>query len=255
MKLMLDEFGFEYCQNFLEKSPLFFLWRGHSINLEGIKLLLRRGASVHDRNELGNTCLHECLCFIDRSVLHDGVSNTRNAIIYLIQQGADVFAKNNCGLSVSDIAYTTYGDTMFEMRFREEIWDCALVSCGYDITDFRRPFRPAHYFRSCRFTSVHFQELWADAEALRPAYEDEKCAIYFRDADDTVEMDEGSRQSEDSDDTDAWDSEDQLEHECEMDNGDTECSDSEDGGVRLTCDDDNYHCHRCCPVYARVYPG
>ena len=250
---MLDEFGFEYCQNALEESLLLFSCEDSYFNLEGVKLLLRRGASVHDRDELGNTCLHKCLRLINRSAVKGGVSNMRNAIIYLIQQGADVFAKNNCGLSVSDIAYTIYKDTIFDNRFREEIWDCALVSCGYNITDFRRPVPPANCFRPCRFTSVYFQELWADAEALRPVYDDEKCEIYFHDADDAVEMDEGSRQSEDSDDTDAWDSEDQLEHECEMDNGDTECSDSEDGGVTLTCDDDDsYHSRRCCPPYARV---
>ena len=254
---MLDEFGFEYCQNLLEKSPLLFVCESLRFNLEGVKLLLRRGASVHDRDKNGNTCLHECLKYTQDSIQHYSVSDTRNAIIYLIQQGADVFAKNNCGLSVSDIAYAIYDDdTIFENRLREETWDCALVSCGYNITDFRRPFPPANYFRPCRFTSVYFQELWADAEALRPVYDDEKCEIYFHDADDAVEMDEGSRQSEDSDDTDAWDSEDQLEHECEMDNGDTECSDSEDGGVTLTCDDDDsYHSRRCCPPYARVYPG
>lgn len=224
MKMIIDEIGLASCESILGQSPLLSVCgNGVSCGLDGIKLLFQHGASVHDRDAFGNTCLHHWLGNSVRGLVINNASNLRNGLIYLIEQGADVFAKNASGESVSHYAHRRlwkWDSAAFENKFREEFWDCALASCGYNLSDFRRRRRPAVYSRPCRSTRRHFEDLWAGSEHLRPDYDNEKSAIYFSDPDEVGEDSDGDSELEQLDDSD-W-------------------GDPEDGGVRLASDNGSH---------------
>ena len=119
MRLTLDEISFIGCQSVLIEPPLLSFISAGLFNLEGIKLLLRRGATVNDRDSHGNTCLHQCLRRPTCSLYNHNASDIRDCVMYLIQQGADVSAKNNHGESVSDIAHQIHESrTMFTHEFQ-----------------------------------------------------------------------------------------------------------------------------------------
>jgi len=93
-------------------------------HLEMISFLLSRGASVTSRDGFGRTCLH---------LLPDGYKCVTcpasvpgipaEAFKRFIKAGADVFAKENHGHSVSEFAYRLgYG----------KLWEEVLVDCGLD---------------------------------------------------------------------------------------------------------------------------
>lgn len=205
MKMMLDEANvFPGIQTVAESglTPLLVYCACGYWQIEGFEVLLRYSASVRESDHDGNTCLKLCLGFIDNPDLHYEALRARDAIIYLIEQGADVFAQNTRSYSVSDVAYQS--DKLWG-SFRGDLWDCAVANCGYDVSEFRSGrTRQAVYTR--RYTRDDFEDLWAGAEHLCPYYDLQEDDIYLSD----------SSCDEDSDDDLA-----------------SSDSDSEDGGASL----------------------
>lgn len=137
-----------------------------------------------DRDFCGRTCLHHCvsshwengrLNFDSSSWIHKHFTG----IVLLIQHGADVYAEDYSGRSVSDVAYR-YG-LSYELREKlgypnEDVWDCALAVCGYNILDFRQHrCRKAHYGQI--YKRQDFEKLWDGHEHLCPYYDDEEYSI------------------------------------------------------------------------------
>lgn len=222
---MLDQIDFASSLVLLDgRNPFLLACEGGYFTVEKLALLLQRGASVHDRDRYGNTCLHLCQSLIgNRIKINRGkLSEIRDALIYLIQQGADIFAKNLGGESVS---YTVYNDVdlpdKWHRRIREHVWECALANCGYGIYDFRPHARCATY--STLFTREHFEELWSGCEHLCPYYDDDEDALYLTDSSEDVwhDYEHVKRENDHGDDAmERYDSED-------------DGNDSEDGGVNL----------------------
>jgi len=95
-------------------------------------------------------------------------------IIYLIDQGADIFAKDFLGVSVSGMAYAPGIDKRTRKILggaRGDVWDFSLAVCGYNITDFREKIRRPRY--GTYYTRKDFEKLWAGHEHLCPYYDDE----------------------------------------------------------------------------------
>jgi ankyrin repeat protein len=90
-----------------------------------IALLLRRGAKVTARDIHGRTCLH---------ILFKRTSKVWKieALVLLLNAGADVHAIDYYGDSVSDIA---------KKMGVVDIWEDALMKCGYDPAEVQRRSR------------------------------------------------------------------------------------------------------------------
>ena len=235
MRILLDRIDFKSIQSILDgESPLLLLCNFGYFNVAKFTLLLRRGATVYDRSTLeGKTCLH--LCFVLLGITKDDrgyIGDIRDGLVYLIQQGADVRAKDKYGVSVSDEAYGVYTRNItLRSRIRENIWDCVLTICGYDISDFRR--RPRRAIYSPAYSRMDFEELWAGYEHLCPYYDDEDDAIYLSDIGETdyeSDDDDGNccSGSAEEDVVDSGDENGNMERA-----EDDDWSDSEDGGVSL----------------------
>ncbi|MBE3044004.1 ankyrin repeat domain-containing protein [Candidatus Bathyarchaeota archaeon] len=203
------------------ENPFLLICKGGRYSVEKFEIVLQRGASVHDRDSDGNTCLHLCV-WLDDQLDHSEVIGARDGQIYLIQRGADPFAENLYGDSVSQEAYDKLSSVhapLHIQRLSEDVWDCVLANCGYDIDDFRTRPRRAVYTK--HYTRAHFEQLWEGCEHLCPYYEDEEDAVYLTDSSEDLEDDDKDGGSG-----------------CEHGNGDLEededdWSDSEDGGVGL----------------------
>lgn len=123
---------------------------GGRVDRQCIKHLLDQRADVAAKDNYGNTCLHNVIIsgragrVISREYPTVPVSDAystemKNSLVLLIQAGADIYAENNYGNSMSDIAYTTkFMDTP---RSAGWVWEEALSACGYDATWFREDFR------------------------------------------------------------------------------------------------------------------
>lgn len=68
---------------------------------ERFSWLLRAGSDIHARNACMETCLHACLLNIDEV----RPSQHHDALLYLLENGADPHLVNSSGLTASDIAY------------------------------------------------------------------------------------------------------------------------------------------------------
>ena len=107
-----------------------------------VELLLHRGACPTNQDDWGNTCLHLCLRLVSGELCLE-------SMIILIKGGADVHAVNNCGESVTELAYRTIkgGDRLCCKARRNRVrgnrgllWERALEACGYDAISFRQDF-------------------------------------------------------------------------------------------------------------------
>ena len=231
MRILLDRVDFRSIQTISDgESPLLWLCTWSHFTVAKFTLLLRRGATVHERHDFnGTTCLHLCLCLYAISKNDsDYIGNIRDGIVYLIQQGADVRADDDYGVSVSDVAYgVPTRNLTFRSRIREDVWDCVLTICGYDISDFRRGPRQAIY--SPIYSRMDFEELWAGYEHLCPYYDDEDSAIYVSDLEGTEYDNESCCcGSAEEDVVESGDEDREMEW---AEDGDW--SDSEEGGVSL----------------------
>ena len=232
-------------------TPLLYHCQGQRWNDDTVGMLLRHGADATKRNSDGQTCLHLCLSMIwvawsnikygngDRTAIR-----LQRALIDLVENGADVFAVDHFGKSVSDIAYA--GDSKNRKlmgSMREDMWDSVLVVCGYKLSDFRRrhPRRPGY---TETYTRRNFEELWKGREHFCPYYDKDGSFCFICDYDDddgesgfknddhaflcskcAAESDWGTNDDDDDDDDDNDDDDDEV-------NGSND-SESEDGGANI----------------------
>lgn len=175
-------------------------------------LLLTRGADLHARDNLGRTCLHI-------SILNAPFREKREflSLVYLINSGADVFAVDNAGESVSDYAYSpTLDDKCFGLGgYRGDLWDAALVRCGYGIYGMREKYPRTPKYRA--YSRSDFEMLWSGFEHLCPYYHDPP--VWPPEAElveDGEEISDEDISDEDSDDGSQQDGEDTLEQNGEI---------------------------------------
>ncbi len=182
------------------RSPLLWLCQSYSWSAESIAVLIQRNADLLHRDGGGTTCLHHLLSsfrycpyrlrescgrphWYNESSDPDPskwIHRYSAAIILLIKHGADVYAVDSWGHSVSDVAYRRWDrDRRDKIKSeqnrcaRGDIWDFSLAVCGYDISEFRRTDPREVCYRE-EYTRQDFEDLWAGHENLCPYYDDEE---------------------------------------------------------------------------------
>lgn len=159
-------------------TPLLYLCSGMVEYPYGIQALLTRGASTTARNSGGETCLHvyKSLRFI---LEYEQLMYSQVALLLLIDYGADVFAENKYGVSVSDDKYSRDSTDARGSSCEGDIWDSVLALQGYDIAEFRQGWpRVGKYYE--QYTRETFAKLWEGNEHLCPYYDvPEGEAFYF----------------------------------------------------------------------------
>jgi hypothetical protein len=101
-----------------------------------------------------------------------------NAIRYLCDCGADIFATNNEGQSVSALAYDS---NTTSSSFSGDLWDFVLAQCGHDIAQFRKSYKPREAKYRGLYTRQVFEEMWQGQEERCPYYYDEEPRRYYND--------------------------------------------------------------------------
>lgn len=151
-------------------NPNCFCTFESEFNIQRLAILLDHAGSVHDRDEDGLTCLHR---FFSGPTQPPAKQDWQASLIYLVRQGADVYAKDNWGMSVSHVAYSpSCQDFEFETHsYRGDLWDSVLDACGYDLREFRKGYpRTAEYTSSYSYSD--FQALWKGREERCPYFYD-----------------------------------------------------------------------------------
>jgi hypothetical protein len=123
-------------------------------------------------------------------------------IVLLIRHGADLYAEDYDGQSVSHTAYSAQSEERVGLGcVTGDVWDFALAISGYSISAFRQGHgrRRACYGR--KYTRRDFENLWVGREHLCPYYDDVE---YFWGDADTMEC----SSSEDEEGSVTTDSED-----------------------------------------------
>lgn len=107
-----------------------------------IALLLCRGADVSRRDQVGNNCLHLAMDYfplVAPSQVHSKGEYARiirqhleleDILMLLVTAGADVYAIDDFGISISEVAIN---------RGHQKLWETVLTSCGYDIDEVIEP--------------------------------------------------------------------------------------------------------------------
>lgn len=138
--------------------------------IRSIVCLLDKGSNILTTDDRGWTCVHQFFRY------YRDVSNREECQRIpklLIDRGADIYAIDGLGRSVSDVAYS---ETCYDFRdklgtYRGDIWDVVLDSCGYNIYDFRKTYpRKAKYDE--RYSRQDFELLWKDREHRCPYWDD-----------------------------------------------------------------------------------
>ena len=162
---------------------------------ESFDLLFQYGATVDSRDELGRTCLHHCLSstwmWARLFSPDDWIDIKRDGIIYLIERGADMFAVDASGESVSGIA--CLGNSIELGNVKEHVWDCVLAHFGHPLLE---PSRGHARVVDCgdSYRKLDFERLWKGKEDLCPYYH-EVLPLF----DEQLQF--GQEQEEDSDDS------------------------------------------------------
>lgn len=99
--------------------------------------------------------------------------NMRAWLIYVIDQGADVYATDRFGRSVSQLAYsTTCWSRAWDLgSYCGDIWDSVLDSCGYSISKFRKGY-PRRAIYTGEYSRQDFERLWEGREDRCPYWDD-----------------------------------------------------------------------------------
>ncbi|KAF2963833.1 hypothetical protein GQX73_g9743 [Xylaria multiplex] len=151
-------------------EPLLLVCRAFNYEdiAERVRKVLDAGADVHLRNNNGQSCLHICLqnARTYSKGSHDLIRRQFHAIKLLIESGADVYAVDKFGKSVSE---SVYADTI--SGFAGDLWDSVLQSCGYDIAEFRTNYkRSASYDEN--YSRRDFEVLWEGRKDQCPYWND-----------------------------------------------------------------------------------
>ncbi len=138
-------------------------------------LLLDRGASISDLDSEGRSCLHLCL------QCAGGINRFEQepeGLIYLVAEGANIWARDHAGRSVSHVVYSRavqFGSSDADRRlgsYRRDLWDLVLAANGYDVSKVRGDIRRVGWHPTKRYTRTDFRRLWAGREHLCPYPED-----------------------------------------------------------------------------------
>ena len=138
-------------------------------NIDILGLFLKNGASVQERGHDGTTCLH---AFFTGSIDPPSQQDWHDSLNFLIDKGADVYAEDNFGRSVSHVAYSRSCRDEEPWSYRGDLWDAVLDASGFDIREFRKGYpRKAGY--TSKYTYSDFRALWEGREGRCPYWDDE----------------------------------------------------------------------------------
>lgn len=155
-------------------------WFGSPDTLDTIVSLVKAGADVRvrlsrDVNRLkGVTVLHvlvgEAHCPSTRDELE--------SLDFLIRQGCDVREVCDASISVSKMAYKKnqhecQGVLKPVGGYRGDLWDAALVRCGYDLLEFRKEHPRVPRYNEM-YRRADFERLWEGLEHLCPYWDDRR---------------------------------------------------------------------------------
>jgi len=148
------------------------------------------GACINDTDPRGLAFLH---LFFGRFNLGPSDQDWKDALIYLVLRGADVYAKDERGTSVSHIAYSRLCREWEPQSYRGDLWDAVLDACGHDVREFRKGY-PRTALYTADYSRRDFEALWEGRE--------ERCP-YWDDADWSIPDNESSGRLKDDQDTDS----------------------------------------------------
>ncbi|CAF3541791.1 unnamed protein product [Fusarium graminearum] len=134
-------------------------------NKDIISHFLKIGACIDDRAPDGATCLRlvlECTTSTIISFEH---------LVLLLEHGADPFAKDNEGTSISEVAYNRLGLRDEILGSYGDVWDAALHVSGWDIRQFRTIRRREPRYDEF-YTRADFEQLWRGREDECPYWDD-----------------------------------------------------------------------------------
>ncbi|TGJ81434.1 hypothetical protein E0Z10_g7345 [Xylaria hypoxylon] len=140
---------------------------------ERICQVLDAGVNVHLHDYRGQSCLHTCLqtAKLQFRRSHNLIRSQFHAIKLLIERGANVYAVNLDGESVSELAYIEMSGYSFCGGLVGDLWDAALQSCGYDIAKFRKYHKRKGYYTN-HYPREAFEVLWEGREDQCPYWDD-----------------------------------------------------------------------------------
>lgn len=141
-------------------------------NIKRLGFFLENGSSVQERGLDGSTCLH---LFFTGDVSPPSKQDWHDSLKFLIEKGADVYAEDESGQSVSHAAYSRNCSDGAAWSYRGDLWDAVLDACGYDIREFRTGYpRTAGY--TPEYTRSDFDSIWNGREKRCPYWND---AVWF----------------------------------------------------------------------------
>ncbi len=173
MKLYLDS-----CEGFAGMSsrdtggrtPFLSACCGQEYSKQVFSFLLDRGANVSDLDSACRSCLHLCLKTAGGS---DRIEKQLEALICLIERGADVWARDHAGQSVSHVVYSLDFFSYSFGSYRRDLWDLVLTASGYDVLKVLGNFRRVGWYpKTEHYSRTHFRRLWEGREHLCPYPED-----------------------------------------------------------------------------------
>ncbi|KAK4209553.1 hypothetical protein QBC37DRAFT_430201 [Rhypophila decipiens] len=209
MRIFLDISAFLTIESIvdarLHHTPLLAFCFSGGWTVEGLSILLNRGANVHARNKFGETCLALCVSrlIVDTYSAAEKLAETRAVLRSLIRRGADVFALDDSELSVSEEAYYNNDEGTSAPG---DLWDVVLADCGFDVAWFRMKYGIRRY--GYGYTRQMFEDLWKGQEHLCPYYyDDEEAPDTDEDSAEWITTDEELDDTNDDDSSDDSDTE------------------------------------------------
>ncbi|KAH7141684.1 ankyrin repeat-containing domain protein [Dactylonectria macrodidyma] len=154
-------------------SPFLMACKSEAFTKEFFQAFLSMGAKIDDRSSInGETCLHICIQTLGKAErwAETFTCNEFDAIEYLIEEGADPFAKDNNGMSVAQYAYSHGTEDIGS--YLGDLWDAVVKSCGYKISQFRSENcrRIAKYTEA--YPRAEFVVIWEQTDAVCPYWDD-----------------------------------------------------------------------------------
>lgn len=152
-------------------------------HIQRLSFLLSKGCRIGEVDNNGFNCLHVFFSDADPPALKDnddilrlrpGGKDLRDSLVYIVRQGADVYATDRLGRSVSEFAYSeTCWSTAAELgSYCGDLWDAVLDLCGYDISQFRKGY-PRRAMYTNEYSREDFERLWKGREGRCPYWDDE----------------------------------------------------------------------------------
>jgi hypothetical protein len=184
-------YGLSTFQNHLGDTPLLTAFTFSSdlvpfdstSHIQRLSFLLSKGCRIGEVDNNGFNCLHVLFSEAPPPALKDNDDilrcrpdgkDVRDSLVYIVRQGADVYATDRLGRSVSQFAYSeTCWSTARELgSYCGDLWDAVLDLCGYDISQFRKGY-PRRAMYTDDYFRQDFERLWEGREGRCPYWDDE----------------------------------------------------------------------------------